>query len=520
MGIIARLEAGKMADRFRAAAQQGSAAFTPMSSEFINWLANPSKSGKAVNEQTVMAIAAAWACRRIICESIGMLPYSMFEKDSEGNAEKADDHPLQDVLVYSPNREQTTVEFRESLGMGLTGAGNAYSFIDRLGKRTSSLMPIVAQVEPMRKIGSNTKLNVMDGEVFFRVNDRGQPTDFPREKIWHLKGFGSDPLKGLSPIMAAKEAMGGALAQEEFANRFFTQGGMMGGTVTYPGWLKQDQREAARESLQRLVGGLGGAHQFALFEGGVKPEPWATANLEEMQFIVARRFSVLEVCRFYRVPPHMVAELEKGASYASIEQMSMEFVMFTLMPYLTRIEASVTKWLLPIEERRKFMLRFNYEGLLRADSKGRAEMYASALQNGWMHRDEVRGKENLNRIGSKGMQAFTAQTSLTTIDKIGEEPKPEKMPERAPATTENRVQVLNVMPERSLMVEGPKVEIQPAQVHAHHHAGDVHSNTPVNVTGHEQLAAVLGKLGDLVDGMRQSQERNQALATELLRKEG
>lgn len=417
MGILARLEAGK---KVRAATQT-SVTFDTTNHDMVRRaFGHVSSSGKAVNEQAMLSVSAAWGCRRIISEALGMLPWSMFEKDSTGNAEKADDHPLQDVLVYSPNPEQTTVEFRESLALGLTGDGNAYSLIERGARnRVVSLYPLFG-VEPRRKRGSNTQLQIAENEAFFHYVDRGKPVDLPREKVWQVKGWGSDPLKGLSPLMAATQAIGGALAQEEFANRFFAKGGMPTGTVTYTGWLTSQQKIEAQEALSDMVSGLGNAHQVALFQGGMKPEPWSTMNLEEMQFIFARRFSVLEICRFYNVPPHMVAELEKGASYASIEQMSMEFLMRTLLPYITRIEDSVKKWLIPAEERRRFMLRFNYDGLLRADAKGRAEMYASAVQNGWMHRNEVRAKENLNRSDAPGMDDFTAQSNLAGIEKIVE----------------------------------------------------------------------------------------------------
>ncbi len=413
MGILSRLERRPMA-----AATQTSASVPPTSKELSRWLGSVTSSGKTVNEDAASRISAAWCCRRIIAESIGMLPWSMFEKDSSGNAEKADGHWLQDVLVHSPNRDQTSVEFRESEAMGLTGDGNAYSLIERFGKRVTSLTPIF-DVEPMRKQGSNTVApGIAEGDVFFRFRDRGKPVDLPREKVWQVKGFGRDLLKGLSPIGAAREAMGGSLAMEEFANRFFSQGGMPAGTVSFPGWLTPEQKKEAQEALNAMVGGLGNAHQVALFQGGMKPEPWNTTNMEEMQFISSRKFSVLEICRFYRVPPHMVAELEKGASYASIEMMSAEFVMFTLMPYITRFEASASKWLLPMEERRRFFLRFNYEGLLRADSKGRAEMYNSALQNGWLSRNEVRSLENRNRVTTPGMDDYTAQSNLAGIEKI------------------------------------------------------------------------------------------------------
>lgn len=410
MGILGRIKA----------AAQSSVSFDPMNHEMVRRVfGDVSSSGKSVTERAVLGVSAAWACRRILSESIGMLPWSMFRKETNGNAEAADDYWLHDVLVRSPNRDQTTVEFRESLAMGLTGDGNSYSMIDRTGKRVSALTPM-SDVEPMRKQGSNTQEpGIVEGEVFFRFNDRGRTVDLPRDKVWQVKGFGRDLLKGLSPIGAAREAVGGALAMEEFANRFFAQGAMPSAIVTIPQWLNPDQKIQAQEAAN-MMAGLGRAHQIALFQGGMKPEPWNTMNLEEMQFIVARRFSVLEICRFYRVPPHMVAELEKGASYASIEQMSQEFVMFTLMPYLTRFEASVSKWLIPAEDRRKYFLRFNYEGLLRADSKGRAEMYASALQNGWMNRNQVRAKENMNRVDGQGMDDYTAQSNMASVERIVE----------------------------------------------------------------------------------------------------
>lgn len=537
MGIVARLAGRKLS----AQQQVTAGGLTAMSPELLRWLSNVSSSGKAVNEQSMLGISAAWCCRRILAESIGMLPWSMFTKDSKGNAEKADDHWLQDVLVYSPNREQTSNEFRETGAMGLTGDGNAYSLIERAGKRITSLTPLFG-IEPMRKNGSNTKLALRDGDIFFRWSDGGVPEDFPREKIWHLKGFGSNPLKGLSPIGAAREALGGALAMEEFANRFFSQGGMPAGTVSYPGWLTPEQREVARDGLQRMIGGLGNAHKFALFEGGVKPEPWNTMNLEEMQFIFARRFSVLEICRFYRVPPHMVAELEKGASYASIEQMSQEFVMFTLMPYITRIEASVSKWLLPVEERRKVYLRFNYEGLLRADSKGRAEMYASAVQNGWLNRNEVRGKENLNHVD--GLDGFTAQTNLASVEKIVESSAAQAQTAPPPAKAEPpRTLILNVLPERAVSVthkagdvtvhpaevHGGNVTVQPAQVEVHTPGVSVTAPT-VNVEAPEirsgdvhvsnaGMAEVVVMLAELVEGLRDSQEANRKVAERLLEKE-
>lgn len=426
-GFLKGLAAGLalIAAPFRAAGTAVATSFSPMSTEFIRWFGGQTASGKSVSEENALGITAAWACQRIIAESLGMIPLQMFKREGR-NAVPADDHPLAEVLIGSPNRDQTSLEFRETLAAHLCGNGNAYSLVDRLGKRVTSLYPIRAdRTVPMRKRGGNTKLPLREGEVFFRHGvDGGAPVDYRREEVWHIKGFGRDPVVGLSPIGNAREAIGGALAEQEFANAFFQNGGMPAGIATYPGWLKADQRAIARENLAKVIGGLGNAHKFAFFEGGMKVEPWESMNMEDMQFILSRKFSVLEICRLYRVPPHMVAELEKGASYASIEMLSQEFVMFTLMPYFTRIEASAAKWLMEPAERRTHFVRFNYEALLRADSKGRAEYLGKMVDHGLMTRNEARAKENLNESTEENMDAFTVQTALTVIDKLGEEQQP------------------------------------------------------------------------------------------------
>lgn len=496
----------------RVFAQQQTVAtnLTAQSPEFIRWLGGVTAAGKSVTADSMMAVAAAWSCVRILAESVGTLPWSMYRRIDERNAEQAPEHWLQDLLVGSPNADQTGVEFRESMTLNLAGSGNAFAFRETAGARTTSLVPLDAgRVTPMRKLGVNTRLPLRDGAAFFRVNDRGRFEDFPREMVWHVKLFGRDALKGLSPLGAAREALGLSLAAEEFGSAFFRQGGLPAGTVSYPGWLTKDQREVAREALQKLVGGLGKAHQFALFEGGVKPEPWNVMNLEEMQFVLSRRFSVLEICRFFRVPPHMVAELEKGASYASIEQMSAEFVMYTLMPYLTRYEASVSKWLLPAAERGKYFLRFNVDALLRPTSKERAEFEAAMVDHGIMNRNEVRAKENLNRSEVKGMDDFTVQTALAPIDRLGQALAAPAPGPRAPAESQVRVNANIAMPERAAadlaasIVEGQRAHAAELTAYLERFAALVGAQRAAEAEGAarlaEQIEAATGKLAEQID---------------------
>lgn len=404
---------------FRKAQQVSTASFDTMDHNWIRRaFGGPTNSGKSITEDNALRIATAWACQRIIAETIGSIPRAMYTKDASGNAQEADNHPLSTLFRFSPNADQDGVQFFEDISLGLCGRGNAYCYVSRLGGQVISLTPIYDEVKPMRKRANNTRLAIPENTVFYRVFAQGGVyTDYLRQDIWQVKGFGKG-LEGLSPVSAAKEAMGSALAAEEFGARFFSQGGLPSGTVTVPNWLDKKQREIARENLQQLLGGLGNAHKFALMEGGMKPEPWGQVNLEDMQFILVRKFSVTEICRFYRIPPHMVADLDR-ATFSNIEQLSQEFVTYTLMPYLTRIESAVARWLLKPEEWGKVFLRFNFEGLLRADSAGRATFYSQALQNGWMNRNEVRAKENLNKV--EGLDEFTAQTNLAPVDQLGNE---------------------------------------------------------------------------------------------------
>lgn len=385
---------------------------TPLSlTDAAGWdrLSQRSYTGKAVDDSTAMRISVVWACNKILSESVGMLPWAVYERQKNGNAEKVD-HPLSEVLVESPNVDMTGQEFREAGQLNMGMRGNCYSFKDLRGDgNVSSLYPIeAANVVPQR--------NSATDEITFKVLDRGKWEEYPREKIWHVKGFGSNGLVGLSPIGAAREAMGLALASEEFQSRFFGSGARPSAVARIPTWLKDDQRTIARENLQRLLGGLENAHKVHLLEGGMELEPWGLP-LDDLQFVELRRFQLHEICRLYRVPPHMVADLER-ATFSNIEQMSLEFVMFTLLPWLTRWERSAERWLLKPADRKRFFVRFNFEGLLRADTAARAEYLTKMVANGLMSRNEGRSKENLNRIEGGGMDDFTVQSNMISVDDL------------------------------------------------------------------------------------------------------
>lgn len=407
------------------------------SHEFASLFSAPSYTGKAVNENTAMQVSVAWACVRILAETIGSLPLAFYERDAKGNAVKVDYDQLSEVLIAMPNADMTSVEYREAKTTNLALRGNCYSLVDRSGSagRVSSLYPLLSQnVTPKRRD---------DGTIYYEVREAGGKVEtYPREKIWHVKGFGANGLEGYSPIAHARQALGMGLATEEFQARFFANGANPSWLITIPEWLDDAQREIAKKNVREIWQGLDNAHRAAILEGGMTATA-ATMPLQDAQFLELRGFTVQEVCRFYRIPPHMVMDLSRSTNN-NIEHQGQEFVMFTLAPYLTRFEASMSRWLIPAKDRARIFARFNVEGLLRADAAGRAALYASGLQNGWLSRNEVRALENRNAASEAGMESFTAQSNLLPVEALFDDtrrnaaaakPAPTASPEKALSTT-------------------------------------------------------------------------------------
>lgn len=373
-------------------------------------LGGSSTSGKTVNADTAMGVSAVYSCVRILAESIAQLPIGVYQRQKNGNAEKID-HPLAEILSLTPNADMTTVEFREATQANLGLAGNGYNLIERRGDgNIASLYPIVAnRCEPKRD---------KNGDIEYRVLDRGKWEPYPREKIWHLRGFGSNGLIGYSPVGVMRNAIGLAMAAEEFGAKVFAQGAQLSGVVKIPQWLKEDQRKIAQQNLKDIYQGLENAHKLMLLEGGMEFDKNAgTIPPEDLQLLMLRKFQVTEICRLYGVPPHMLAEMER-ATFANIEEMSLEFVTFTLLPWLRRWETSANRWLLKPADRAKYFVAFNFDGLLRADTKARAEYITKMVANGLMSRNEGRGKENMNRSDAPGMDDYTVQSNMISVDDL------------------------------------------------------------------------------------------------------
>ena len=216
-----------------------------------------------------------------------------------------------------------------------------------------------------------------------------QPPD-----VLHIPGLGFDGLVGYSPIAMAKNAIGLSIAAEEYGSKFFANGATPSGILEYPGTVKDPDR--VRESWNAGFGGSSNAHKVAVLEEGMKYTP-ISISPNEAQFLETRKFQIDEIARMFRVPPHMVGDLDKS-SFSNIEQQSLEFVKYTLDPWVSRWEQSIARRLFSEEEKKKYFVKFNVDGLLRGDYQSRMQGYATARQNGWMSANDIRELENLDRI--------------------------------------------------------------------------------------------------------------------------
>ena len=354
-----------------------------------------STSGKAVTERSAMQMTAVYSCVRILAEAVAGLPLNLYRYTEDGGKEKAIDHPLYLLLHDEPNPEMSSFVFRETLMTHLLLWGNAYAQVIRNGKgEVIALYPLMPNKMTVDRDSQGQLYYSYQRGTDEAIRDKNQTVILRPSDVLHIPGLGFDGLVGYSPIAMAKNAIGMAIACEEYGAKFFANGAAPGGVLEHPGTIKDPQR--VRESWQSTFGGSGNANKIAVLEEGMKYTPIGISP-EQAQFLETRKFQINEIARIFRVPPHMVGDLEKS-SFSNIEQQSLEFVKYTLDPWVVRWEQSITRALLTQTEKARYFVKFNLEGLLRGDYESRMNGYATARQNGWMSANDIRELENLDRI--------------------------------------------------------------------------------------------------------------------------
>ena len=362
------------------------------------FLMGPTAAGKNVNERSAMQLTAVYACVRILAEGVAGLPLHLYKCGKNGSREKAVDHPLYFLLHDEPNPEMTSFVFRETLMTHLLLYGNCYCQIIRDGRgQVTALYPLMPN---QMSVDRDEK-----GQLYYTYLRSGEEADTMKkgtvyllpEDVLHIPALGFDGLVGYSPIAMAKNSIGMGLACEEYGAKFFANGAAPSGVLEHPGTIKDITR--LRESWNAIYGGSKNAGKVAILEEGMHYSP-ISISPNEAQFLETRKFQVDEIARIFHVPPHMIGDLERS-TFSNIEQQSLEFVKYTLNPWVCRWEQALTKSLLSPKEKREYCIKFNVDGLLRGDYQSRMNSYAVGRQNGWMSANDIRELENMDKISEE-----------------------------------------------------------------------------------------------------------------------
>lgn len=372
-----------------------------------------SRTGLAVTIDSALQLSAAWACVRLLSETVGTLPFQLFQRVGAERRE-ASEHPLYNLLHNQPNADMSAVSFWQAyvahmLTSGF-GAGEKILEGDRL---------VAINLLPSHRVSSRRESKT--GSILYGVIEPdGKVREIPESRIWITPAFSLDGRLGLSPIRFGAGVFSNALAAEESAGRWFGNGMRPAGALKTDKVLNAAQREELRTNIADKFAGTLNAGKMLVLEAGMSYESISLAP-EDAQLLQTRGFGIEEVCRWFNVPPIMVGHSEKVSAWGTgIEQIVIGFITFSLRPWLTRIEQSVRRSLLLPQERSTLYGEFSVEGLLRADSAGRAAFYSIMAQNGAMTRNEIRRKENLPP--KDGGDVLTVQSNLIPIDRLGQQP--------------------------------------------------------------------------------------------------
>jgi len=387
---------------------------------FFSW--GGSKTGANVNETSALQTAAVYACVRVISEAVASLPLKIYayEGNDRSGSRAVHDHHLYNLLHHAPNPDMTSFSFRETMMMHLLIYGNAYAQIVRDGGgKVIALYPLIPyKMEVWR--GNNGKIYY----TYWQNRDEATAKDdsgevrFRKEDILHIPGLSFDGLLGYSPIALAKNAIGMAIAAEEFGSTFFGSGATPGGLLEVPGELKDEKMDGLRQTWEAIHGGTHNSNRMAILTDGLKYHPIAIPP-EQAQFLETRKFQITEIARIFRVPPHMIGDLERS-TFSNVEQQALDFVKYCINPWITRWEQAMWQSLMLLSERNTHYIKFNLDGLMRGDYETRMRGYSTGIQNGFLCPNDIRRLENLNEIPAEdGGFNFMVNGNMVKLSEVG-----------------------------------------------------------------------------------------------------
>jgi HK97 family phage portal protein len=365
-------------------------------------------SGIRVTADSALKISAAWACCRLISETVAMLPHIVYKRLGNGGKERATSHPLYSILHDQPNQRQTSFEFTDMMQMHALLRGSGIAKI-KSGPRgpVDRLIPI----HPDRVIATE---EIDEDRLRYKIVEKdGTINTYLDDEIFNLRGLSLDGVTSVSVISYARESMGLTLAAERFGAKLFNNYSRPGGFLKHPGHLSTEAQNRLREQTEEMTGGEN-LHRMGVLEEGMDWVP-VTFTPEDSQMLQTREFQAEDVCRWFRVPPHMVGLTSKATSWGSgIEELSRGFVTYVLMPWLVRWQQLISKDLIIASE--SYFVEFLTEALLRGDIQKRYSAYAVGRNGGWLSTNEIRKAENMNPIEGGDDDYLTALNMKRSID--------------------------------------------------------------------------------------------------------
>ena len=375
-----------------------------------------SNAGKRVTDRTALQHIAVYACVRVLSEAIAQLPLHVYKYNDKGK-ERVPQHPLYFLLHDQPNPEMTSFVFRETLMSHLLIYGNAYAQIIRNGRGdVLGLYPLMPDKMKVDRDEKNRLIYIYSryDEANPNLKEQGDILLYADE-VLHIPGLGYDGLVGYSPVALAKNAIGISIACEDYGASFFGNNANPSGVLEHPGVIKNPDK--LRDAWHKAYGGRN-AHKVAVLEEGVKFTPISIPN-NEAQFLETRKFQIEEIARMYRVPLHMIGDLDH-ATFSNVEHLSLDFVKYSLDPWIVRWEQSLQKALLSDSEKGKYFIKFNVDGLLRGDYASRMQGYSIGIQNGFLCPNDVRELEDMNLIPEeKGGFTYMVNGSMSRLCDAG-----------------------------------------------------------------------------------------------------
>ena len=362
----------------------------------------------SVTTDKTLTVSAVYASISILSSSIAGLPIQIYQKTNDGK-QRISNIPLTNLLKIQVNSNLTSFSMKELMMIDLLLYGNSFWQISRNKQgQVIALFPM----DPR-----SVKITLTNDGVIYQYTDiKNRIYTFDKSEVFHIKAFSLDGVVGYPPLKIYESQIKGALALQDFANAFFENGANVGGILEHPAQLSKQALENLQASFKNKYTGVKNSSKPLVLEEGMKFNRLAIPN-DQAQFLESRKFSVNDVARIFRIPPHMLAEMDK-ATFSNIEHQSIEFVRDTLRSWIVRIEQEINIQLLsPRDRANGYFVEFLIDSILRGDTKSRFEAYKIAIQNGWMSINEVRQLENMNKIDGGDVHAFPL--NMTTLDNLG-----------------------------------------------------------------------------------------------------